>query len=134
MKKMTRNEAVNVLRRRCIELTDDEHSVCSVAAKLHILCGGFSQYSFGELKDRYDWIVKTRGKRITRAELEDLANRWQLARQMVNDEELSCDNQRSDHVHPTCKGWDTHSDEDLARFVEELTGEPVSIVTASDVA
>jgi hypothetical protein len=131
---MTRTEAVEVLRRRCIELTDDEHSVCEVAARLNILCGGFSQFTFGELKDRYDWIVKTRGKRITRRELEDLANRWQLARQMVNDEQLSCDNQQKECHHPTCKGWDTHANEDLARFVLELTGETVTVVTDSDVA
>jgi hypothetical protein len=134
MKTMTRKEAVAALRQRCVELTDDEHSVCAVAARLHILCGGFSQYTFGELRERYDWIVKTRGKRTTRQELEDLANRWQLARQEVNDEELSCDNQRTERHHPTCKGWDTHSDKDLARFVEELYGEPVRVVAESGAA
>ena len=90
MKTWTRARAIDALRKRLLELTDDEHRACMVAAREQIFCGGFSQWKFGELRDRYGWIAKRR-PRITRAKLEDLANRWQLARQFVNDSELSCD-------------------------------------------
>lgn len=127
MKTMQRKEAIDLLRRKCVALVDDEHSLCDVAQRLHILCGGFQQWSFGELKDRYDWIVKRRPN-ITRAQLEDLANRWQVARRFVHDEALACDNQLTETYHRTCKGWDEFDEADLARFVEELTGEAVEVV------
>ena len=59
-------------------MTDDEHSMCLVAAEQDLFCRGFAQYAFPELEDRYWWIVKTRPE-LARKELEDLANRWQLA-------------------------------------------------------
>ena len=127
MKKATRSEVIRVLRRKCLALVDEEHSLCDVAARLHILCGGWSQWKFHELKDRYDWIVKRRPG-VTREELEDLANRWQLARQFVSDSELSCDNQLHEHHHRTCMGWDEFSNEDLAAFYAELTGSSVQVV------
>jgi len=123
---ITRTEAIELLRKKCVALVDDEHSLCEVAARLHILCGGFSQWRFGELKERYDWIAKRR-PRITRRELEGLANRWQLARQFVLDERLSCDSQMQEKAHPVCRGWAEHSDEDLARFCKELTGEEIVV-------
>ena len=121
MIEMTRNEAISRLRRRCVELCDDEHSLCLVAARLDILCGGFSQWKLHELRERYDWIVKNRPG-IGRPALEDLANRWQLARQFVLGTELSCDTQLEETHHRTCDGWAMHSDEDLARFWHELFG------------
>jgi hypothetical protein len=124
---LTRSEAIALLRRKCLALVDEEHSLCQVAARLHILCGGFSQWTAAELRERYDWIVKRRPG-LTRAELEDLANRWQLARQFALDEALSCDVQAREKHHPVCHGWDGHPDEDLARFCEELTGEPHRVV------
>lgn len=126
-KTLTRADAIALLRRKCLALVDEEHSLCQVAAKLHILCGGFSQWTTGELRKRYDWIVKKRPS-VTRAELEALANRWQLARQMALERPLSCDVQARETHHPICQGWEGHSDEDLARFCEELTGEPHRVV------
>lgn len=129
MKTLDRNEAVQLLREKCMALVDDDHSICEVAARLKIFCGGFAQWTFAELKDRYDWIV-ARHPHITRKELEELANRWQLARQFVSGTALACDNQRCESFHRTCRGWDEFSDEDLARFVAELTGDEVSVVEA----
>ena len=126
MRTITRNEAVELLRHKCAGLVDDEHSLCLVASQLKVLCGGFSQWTSQELKQRYAWIVKNRPG-ITRAQLEDLANRWQLARQFVRDEELSCDVQGRETEHRICQGWDTFSDEDLARFCHELTGEELLV-------
>jgi hypothetical protein len=119
---ITRSEAIELLRTRCAALVDDEHSLCEVAARLHFYCGGFSQWPSHELKQRYDWIAR-RNPHVTRRELESLANRWQLARQFVLDSPLSCDSMAQEKTHPVCRGWAGHSDEDLARFCQELTGE-----------
>lgn len=130
MKNLTRAEAIDLLRQKCAALVDDEHSLCEVASREKILCGGFAQWTFGELKQRHDWIVKRR-PHVTRKELEDLANRWQLARQFVSDTGLACDNQLQEKHHQVCCGWDEFSDEDLARFCEELGGEECLIVAAT---
>ena len=126
-KTITRSEAIELLRQRCAALVDDENSLCKVAARLRMLCGGFSQWTFGELKQRYDWIVKNR-RGITRKELEDLANRWQLARQYVLDKPLACDVQARGEPHRICEGWDGHSEEDLAHFCQVLTGDEYRVI------
>ncbi len=126
-KKFPRSEMIALLRKRCLAFVDDEHSLCEVASRLKIACGGFSQWKFHELKERYDWIAKRRPG-ITRAELEDLANRWQLARQTVHEAPLSCDSQMLEREHKICDGWDTHANEDLQRFWRELSGEEVEVV------
>ena len=123
---MSRSEAVDLLRERCAALVDDEHSLCEVAARMRILCHGWKQWSFGELKEKHDWIVRNRPG-ITRQELEDLANRWQLARQRVKGTASACDTQQGDEKHRLCRGWDEHDEETLAGFVEELTGERVRV-------
>lgn len=122
MKTLKRSEAIQLLRTKCVALVDDEHSLCDVASRLNILCGGFAQWSFTELKQRHDWIVKHRPG-ITRQELEDLANRWQLARQYVGDRKLACDTQMCETHHQVCHGWNEFTEDDLARFLQELTGE-----------
>jgi hypothetical protein len=127
MKTITRAEAIEKLRRQCMALVDDDHSLCQVAAKLKIMCGGFSQYTTAELRERYDWIVKSRPG-IKREELEELANRWQLARQYVNEKGISCDNQQTESNHPTCHGWDEHTDEEIERYMLEVCGEEVKLV------
>jgi hypothetical protein len=123
---ITRSEAIALLRRKCSALVDDEHSLCHVAARLKILCGGFSQWKFHELKERYGWIARRRPG-VTRAELEELANRWQLARQASLGTALSCDTQLQEREHRICKGWEGHSDQDLERFCHELTGEELRV-------
>lgn len=125
-KSLTRNEAIALLRNKCLALVDEEHSLCDVAARLHILCGGFAQWTFHELKGKYDWIARRRPG-VTRKELESLANRWQLARQFATGEPLACDSQMREKIHPVCRGWDGFSDEDLARFCLELTGEETEV-------
>jgi hypothetical protein len=120
-KTIPRNEALALMRQRCLALVDDEHSLCAVAARLGILCHGFSQWKFHELKERHDWIVRNRPG-ITRKELEELGNRWQLARQFVLGTELACDTQMREKQHRICCGWDDFSNADLGRCCEELTG------------
>jgi len=130
---LTRGEALKLLREKCLALVDEEHSLCEVASRLKILCGGFSRWSFHELKQRHDWIVKHQPT-LTRRELEELANRWQLARQYVLGTELACDTQSQREAHRLCRGWDEHSDEDLARYCQELTGEEFRVLPDPPVA
>ena len=131
MKTIRRQEAVDALREKLISLTDDEHCMCDVAAHLKVFCGGWSQWTTAELKERYHWIAKRR-PRIARAELEELANRWQLARQFVHDTELACDTQTKEHHHPICGGWTHFTDGELAEFYREILGEEVEIRDESD--
>ena len=66
---------------------------------------------------------------MKRPELEDLANRWQLARQYVLGTQLACDTQADDREHHhTCRGWTDFTDEQLGQFCRELLAEEVEIV------
>jgi hypothetical protein len=128
MKRITRDQAINEIRAKLLTLVDDEHSMCQVAARLGIYCGGFSQDSTGELRKRYDWIVKNQPW-MKRKEVEDMANRWQLARQFVLGTLISCDTQAEEHErHHTCSGWQGFTDAQLAGFHRDLLGEEIEIV------
>jgi hypothetical protein len=129
MRTLKRDEAIRDIRREVLKLVDDEHSVCEVCTRLDIMCRGFRQFSDEELARRYKWIAE-RGEPKTRAELEELANRWQLARQLATGRELACDVQLEDR--DTCDGWDTFTTTELARYYKQLTGEDVEV--ADDLA
>jgi hypothetical protein len=118
-KEITRAEAVGRLRYELKRLTDDEHSMCQVAAKKGIFCHGFARFSDEELRKRFAGIVRSRPK-VNRWQLEELANRWELARQIVQGVALACDAQTRDH--DTCRGWDDFSNEEIARFCSDLLG------------
>lgn len=124
-KTITRTEAIALIRESLLEFADDEHSMCEVASRYGIFCGGFAQWNFDQLKEHYDWLVNRRHS-ITRDELERLANIWQLARQEVQDTELSCDTQAVEH--DTCEGWDGWSNEDMAGFIDEFRSLEVDVV------
>lgn len=127
---MTRREAIDGIRRAVLELVDDDHSMCEVAERLGIFCRGFRQFTDEELDRRYRWITDKRGVE-DRAELEDLANRWQLARQLVQDEKLSCDVQTREH--DTCLGWDGFDNQTLAEYYAALYGEEVFVAPDEEV-
>lgn len=128
MQTLSRGKCIEDIRGLLLSLVDDEHSMCQVAARFGIYCHGLSQWSFEDLKKRYWWLVERRPG-IERGELERLANVWQVARQQVFGTRLSCDTQTLEH--DTCCGFDGWSDEDLARFHQELLGgEPVRVVPA----
>lgn len=127
MRKISKTEAIDDLRAKFLELVDDDHCLCEVAARQGIFCEGFAQWTFTELKQRYGWMLKNR-PRITRRKLESLANRWQLARQFVLDKPVACDVQMQETEHATCSGWNTFTNEDLSRFYREVLGEDVHVV------
>ncbi|HEX6883490.1 MAG TPA: hypothetical protein VF530_08925 [Planctomycetota bacterium] len=123
----TRAEAVTDLRRVLEGLQDDEHSMCEVAARKGLFCHGFAQWSSTELRRRYPQITRSR-PHLTRQVLEDLANRWQLARQQATGERTACDVQAQGERYPQCRGWDEFENHELEAFHAELCGEPIRIV------
>ena len=120
----TRAQAIQALRRTLLEMTDDDHSMCRVASEKGIYCRGFRQLTDEQMRQKYEWILR-RKPDMSRVELEELANRWQLARQIVDQVPISCDAQQIEH--DTCSGWDGVTDEDLIRFHRELLSEEIEI-------
>ena len=130
MQTLTRSQTIEALSRRFQEMVDDDRSICELAAHGGFFCGGFAQWTFEQLKERYNWIADKRPD-ITRDELEKLANAWQLARREVHGVPLACDVQSREH--DTCKGWDEWSDQDLGGFYKQLAGDEIRVVPDPDV-
>jgi hypothetical protein len=124
MRTISREQAIAAIRGEILKLVDDDHSMCEVAARRGVYCHGFAQWDDEQLRERYAWIVKKRDLK-SREELEAMANRWQLARQFVQNAELSCDVQQKDR--DTCTGWDGFTNPTLERFHRELLGETVRV-------
>jgi len=126
MKELTREQVIDDLREALLAAGDDEHSICRIAQEKGLFCHGFAQWKLHELKHRYPQITRSR-RHPTRAEMEELADRWQMARQMVSGDALACDLQMHEGELRTCRGWDEFDDAQLERFHVELCGEPVHI-------
>jgi len=114
---LSREALVAALRSELAKRANGEMSICRLAAEQGIFCKGLRRYSDAELRDRYSWIV-CRNRAITREQLEEVADRWQMARQDVDGVPTSCDAQQIEH--DTCGGWDDFTTEDLSRFLSEL--------------
>ncbi|HEX9160275.1 MAG TPA: hypothetical protein VF980_01105 [Thermoanaerobaculia bacterium] len=121
---ITRTELVIRLRNALAKFTDIENSICKVAAERGIFCNGFNQYGDEDLRRRYDWIVKKRPD-LNREQLEVIANDWQLAQQEVYELPIACDVQQT--VRDTCRGWSDFTNEQLAKFYFQVTGQEVAI-------
>jgi len=126
MKKLTRNEAIDDIREVLLNLVDDEESVCKVTSDLGIFCGGFSQWNYEELKERFHWIVERRPD-ISRAELEALANRWCLTRQSPEHGRITCDLMARAPGRKPCAGWDEWYEAEIRDFYAELLGQRVRV-------
>ncbi len=121
---LSRAEAIGRLRACLRKYTDEETSICKAAADRGMFCKGFTRYTDDELRRRYSWIVEKRPE-MTRAELEQVANDWQLAQQEVYELPIACDVQQK--VRDTCRGWNDFTDDQLARFFFQMTGQQISI-------
>lgn len=121
---ITRDDAIARLRDALAAITDEESCVCKVAAERGIFCHGFARFDDDELHRRYWWIVR-KNPGIKREDLELLANAWQLAQQDVKQLPTSCDVQTRDH--DTCRGWHDFTNEQIAGFLQQITGEAVRI-------
>lgn len=125
---ISRAKAIAVLRHKFLaelEASDGETSMCKLAAERGIFCNGFAQYGDGQLRRVYDWIAK-KDATASREDLEELANRWQIARQELREMPLACDVQQREH--DTCRGWDDFTNEQLATYVAEVTGKTYLVV------
>src|ERR1700730_16581955 len=98
-----RTEAIDLVRSELLRHTDSETSACKFASERGVLCRGFVRFGDGELRRKFSWITRRRPD-MSREELEELANRWQLARQDVNALPLACDVQQMEN--DMCRGWD----------------------------
>ena len=123
-KTISRGGAIDILRAQLVKLAGDDVSICKIAAEKNIFCRGLHRHSDVELRRRFDWI-NARNPRMPRAEMEAVVDRWQLARQEVDQLPTACDVQQLEH--DGCNGWDDFSNEDLSRFCLELTGRSVVV-------
>ena len=75
----TRTEAIARLREGLLALCDDEHSMCEVAASRGIFCRGFQRWHEAEFHRKWRTALG-QSTHLTRAQLERLANIWQMPR------------------------------------------------------
>jgi len=125
VKTLKRSFVIDKLREFLVNFTDDDHSMCEEAARRGILCKGFRKFTTPELKQKFDYMVKHRPA-ITRPQLEELINQYELARQEVHHVPLACDAATIDQ--DLCMGWNEFSNEDLARFYQNWYGEEITVL------
>ena len=119
-----RTQAIDLLRDALLQRIDDDKSACRVAAEKGIFCRGFTQFTDPQLRQKYAWITR-RHPKMSREELEGIADRWQLARQEVNDLPIACDVQTRER--DLCGGWNDFSNDQLSAFLFELTGQRIDV-------
>jgi hypothetical protein len=126
----TRSETIARLRESLLKLSDDEHSMCQVAAQRGIFCRGFQRWHDHEFHDRWKAIIGE-STHLTRLQMEELANVWQLTEQIRNRVCLACDAQTMSHG--ACRGWDEFSNETLAGYCNEILGQNVVVTDRQDI-
>ena len=125
LKPWSRGEAIARLRGALLALTDDEDSMCQVAAQRGIFCYGFRRWNAAEFDRRWKFAIG-RSTHLTRPQMEEFANLWQLAEQIRQNVSVACDAKATGHN--TCRGWDEFSDAELSRFCSDLLGKSAAIV------
>jgi len=123
---ISRPAVIAALRDELARRAGTDMSICKLASQTGVFCKGFRRFTDEELKERYAWIAE-KSPDAPRAELEEVADRWQLARQDVLGAITSCDVQQLEH--DSCGGWDDFSNEDLALFLRQLNGRNVTVST-----
>jgi hypothetical protein len=122
--RMSRPQAIALLRAKLTSMTDEEHCMCAAAAKVGVFCRGFARLSDQEFRSRFDWIARKR-PHASRPELEEIVNLYHLGRQEVTGTALCCDLETREHT--SCDGWNTFDNETLAQFCLEVAGRAVRI-------
>lgn len=121
---MSRAAAIAMLRAALVRIAGPDASICKAAAERGIFCRGFRRHDDAGLRAQYKWIDERRPG-ISRDDLEELGDRWQLARQELHQLTTACDVQAEEH--DTCGGWDDFSAEELSRFIFEVTKKRVVV-------
>jgi hypothetical protein len=119
-----RSDAISHLRKQLLAMTNDEHSLCQVAAERGIFCRGFRRWNEGEFDRRWRKYIG-RSTHLSRSQMEEYANLWELAEQIRKRVSLACDAQTA--CGP-CRGWNEFSNAELARFCNDVLGENVDVV------
>lgn len=122
----TRREAISGLRSALVRLTDDEHSICQVAAERGIFCHGFRRWNAQEFDRRWRNAIG-RSTHLSRNQMEEFANLWQLAEQIRRDVKLACDLPPAER-RGACRGWEEFSNADLSRFCSDVLGRNIDVV------
>lgn len=120
-----RGEAVTRLRQALLTLCDGEHSMCQVAAERGFFCRGFRRWNASEFDRRWRFAIG-RSTHLSRAQMEEFANVWQLSEQFRQHVALACDTGRNGPGG--CRGWDEFSNADLSRFCADVLGSSVQVV------
>jgi hypothetical protein len=120
----TREEAIGRLRAGLLKLSDGERSMCQLAAELGGFCRGFRRWNDHEFHHRWKKVIG-QSTHLTRAQMERLADIWQLSEQIRCRVSLACDAQTL--AHSPCRGWDEFSNDSLARHCDEVLGRNVVV-------
>jgi len=115
----TRREAIDRLRARLLPMCGPDRSMCEVAATEQIFCRGFQRWHDAEFHRRWRPALGT-STHLQRAQVEKLADLWQLSEQLRCSVAFACD--ASALCPGACRGWDEFSNDALARFCAELLG------------
>jgi hypothetical protein len=120
-----RVKAISRLRTTLLSMTDEEHSLCQVAGERGVFCRGFRRWNESEFDRRWRNHIG-RSTYLSRAQMEEYANVWQLAEQVRGRVSLACDAQTT--PNGPCRGWNEFSNADLSQFCCDLLGENVDVV------
>ena len=121
----SRTEAISRLREHLVTLTDAESSMCRVAAEKGIFCRGFRRWSVPEFDRRWRDSIG-RSTHLSRAQMEEYANLWQLTEQLACGVSLACDTPGA--ARRPCRGWNEFSNAVLGQFCADLLGTNVEVV------
>ena len=121
----SRPEAISRLRDHLLAMTDGENSLCRVAAEQGIFCRGFRRWSVPEFDRRWRDFIG-RSTHLSRSQMEEYANLWQLTEQVACGIALACD--RAETAPAPCRGWNEFSNAVLGQFCADLLGENVDVV------
>lgn len=120
----SRDGAIRRLRDSLEKLTDEDHSMCQIAAKNGIFCGGFRRWNDSEFHRKWKPAIGS-STFLTRTQMEEFANFWQLTEQIRLRACFACDAQALSHG--ACRGWDEFGNADLAKHCAEVLGADVQV-------
>lgn len=120
----TRSEAVRRLRLALEPMCEGNRSMCEVAASKGIFCRGFRRWHDSEFHRKWKGALGT-STHLTRAQMERLADIWQLSEQLRCGVSFACD--ASAMCTGPCRGWNEFTNEALERFCLDLLGVPAVV-------
>ena len=124
MQVWTRPEAIDRLRVALLAICGGERTMCRAAAAEGIFCHGFRRWPESEFHDRWKRHIGT-STHLTRNQMEELADLWQLSEQVSRRDSLICDSQTA--FPGACRGWNEFSDADLEAFCLDILALRVTI-------